>query len=139
MNHRTLHELAKFGSGFVAADFLATIWFATHDMFPVDFLGLTFTEDVFWPVLIFDAALFLALVHYGWHIGKIPALRERTYLLVAGSVFGIVAAAHLARVFVGADISLAGWAVPLWLSWIGTAFAAYLSYASLRLALRVHR
>jgi len=137
MNHRTLRELAKFGAGFVAADFLSAVWIATHGGFPVDFLGFTFTEDVLWPTLIFDASLFLALVHYGWHIGTIPRMRERTYLLVAGSVFGIVAVAHLARVFAGADIILAGWAVPLWLSWIGTAFAAYLSYASLRLALSI--
>lgn len=137
MNRRTLHELAKFGAGFVAADFLTAVWLATHGGFPVDFLGFQFTEDVLWPTLIFDASLFIALVHYGWHIGKIPALRERTYLLVTGCVFGVVAVAHLARVFVGADVVLAGWAVPQWLSWIGTAFAAYLSYASLRLALRI--
>lgn len=139
MKHRTLHDLAKFGAGLVLGDFLALVWFATHGVFPIDFLGLTFTEEIIWPALVFDAALFLALVHYGWHVGKIPALRERTYLLVAGTVFGVVAAAHLLRVFVGVDVAIAGWAVPLWLSWVGTAVTAYLSYASLRLAFRMRR
>lgn len=132
-----LHELAKFGAGLVAGDFLALLWIATHNGLPLDFLGFHFTQNAVVPGLIFDAALFMALVHYGWHVGKIPRPRERMYLIIAGSVFGVVAAAHIVRLFTGFDVTIAGWGVPLWLSWVGTLAAGVLSYASIRLALRI--
>jgi len=132
-----LHEGAKLLSGLVLGDFLATWWLAMHHGFPTVLLGMHLTSDVVAPVLIFDAALFILLVHYGWHIGKTPFLRERTYLMVAGAVFGVVAAAHIVRIFTGSDIVLMGWMVPIWLSWIGTAATAYLSYMSFHLAMRL--
>lgn len=137
MSHKTLHEVAKFGAGLVAGDFIANAWIAYMGYYPIVFMGWTFTEDIVLPALVFDAALFLILVHYGWNIGKVPALRERTYLLIAGTVFSVVAAAHLFRVFVGADLVVMDWTIPLWLSWIGTALTAYLAYMSFRLATRM--
>ncbi len=113
------------------------MWVAYMGYYPVTFLGFTFTADIVAPTLVFDAALVLILIHYGWNIGKIPALRERTYLLVVGVAFAIVAAAHLVRVFFSIDLAIMGYSVPLWLSWIGTAVVAYLSYMSFRLALRM--
>lgn len=139
MHHKQLHELAKFGAGLVAADFLALVWMTNAGIFPVEFLGRTLTADIALPAMVFDIALFLILVHYGWNIGKIPAIRERTYLLIVGIVFGIVALAHLMRVFAGADLVIMGWPVPLWLSWVGTVVTAYLSYMSLHLAMRMKR
>ncbi|MDB5225039.1 MAG: hypothetical protein JWO43_661 [Candidatus Adlerbacteria bacterium] len=137
MKNRYLHEIAKFGAGAVAADFIAIWWFWTnYSLAPVSFMGVAITPDILLPKLIFDAALFIILVHYGWHIGKTPVLRERTYLLVAGGVFGAVAIAHLVRVFTGADLMVFGWDFPVWLSWIGTAAAAYLSYMSFHLSAR---
>ena len=137
MRHQHLHELAKFASGLVAADFLIGVWFWSQGMLPVSFFGIAVTQDAVLPWLIFDAALFIILIHYGWHVGKTPLMRERTYLLAAGTVFGIVALAHLLRVFTATDLVIAGWTVPLWLSWIGTAATAYLSYMSFRLGLRM--
>lgn len=137
MRRQRLHELAKFGSGLVAGDFLGILWFAMHGGFPTSFLGIQLTSSMILPALVFDAAMFIILVHYGWHIGKTPFLRERTYLMIAGAVFGVIAAAHLIRLFTGVDIAVAGWSVPLWLSWIGTAATAYLSYMSFHLALRM--
>jgi hypothetical protein len=99
--------------------------------------GMHLTSDVAAPVLIFDAALFILLVHYGWHIGKTPFLRERTYLIAAGALFGVVAAAHLLRIFTNTDIVILGWEAPIWLSWIGTAATAYLSYMSFHLSMKV--
>ena len=122
-----MHELAKFASGLVAGDFIANAWIAYMGYYPIIFMGWTFTEDIVLPTLVFDAALFLILVHYGWNIGKMPALRERTYLMVTGVVFTVVAAAHLARVFFNLDLSIMDWQVPLWLSWIGTAVVSYLA------------
>lgn len=139
MHHKNLQEIAKFGSGLIAGDFIANAWFAYMGYYPIEFLGWTFTSDIVLPTLVFDAALFLILVHYGWHIGKIPALRERSYLMIAGTVFGVVALAHLMRVFFGSDLTISDWSVPMWLSWFGVALSAYLSYMSLRFATRLKR
>lgn len=132
-----LHEGAKFLSGLVLGDFFAHWWLWTNNGFPVHFLGMTVTSDIVLPTLIFDAALFLFLVHYGWNIGKTPFLRERTYLVAAGALFGVVALAHLIRIFTNTDLIIFGWDAPIWLSWIGTAATAYLSYMSFHLSLKV--
>ena len=134
MKKAQLQEVAKFAAGLMLGDLLALLWFNANNLFPVSFFGMTFTSDVFWPSFIFDVAAIILLVHYAWHVGKIPAVREHTYLLVAGIVFGIVAVAHLSRLFVGGDFIFLGIDLPLWLSGIGTFAAAYLSYMSLHLA-----
>ena len=131
MNHHLfLQDLAKFAAGLVAADFFSLVLYAQSGIFPVQFLGVQFTTDIVAPGVVFDIALFILLVHYGWHLGKIPRVRERGYLLIAGIVFAIVAAAHLWRVFTGVPFVLDGWTVPLWLSWFGVAVATYLAYSS---------
>ncbi|MEY4747652.1 MAG: hypothetical protein RLZZ416_701 [Candidatus Parcubacteria bacterium] len=137
MRHQRLHELAKFAAGLVAGDFIAILWMWSQKMFPIMFLGIKMTTDVVAPTLIFDVALLIILIHYGWHAGRTPMMRERAYLVTAGIVFAVVSLAHLARSFAGIDLVIAGWAVPIWLSWIGTAATAYLSYMSFRLAMRM--
>ncbi len=137
MNHHTLREIAKFASGLVVGDFLAGVWLWSNNLLPVNFMGVTVNDGTLAPWLVFDAALFIIFVHYGWRLGKTPVLKERTFLLAAGVVFGVVAVAHIIRIFLGADLVIFGWAVPLWLSWIGTAASAYLSYMSFHLAMRM--
>lgn len=137
MSHRTLHELAKFGSGVVAADLATNIWFLYSGLLPITTLGMTVTEAMLWPSVVFDIALLAMLVHYGWNIGHIPALRERSYLLLTGIVFGVVAVAHFAHVLFGLNINMFGYEVPHWLSWTASAVTAYFSYMSLRLATRL--
>jgi hypothetical protein len=139
MHHKTMHEIAKFASGLVVGDFLSNAWLAYMGYYPINFMGWTFTADMILPALVFDAALFLILVHYGWNIGKIPGFRERTYLMVVGIVFTIVAAAHFIRAFFSADLIIMDWAAPLWLSWVATVVIAYLAYMSFRLAMRMKR
>ncbi len=139
MKHSTLHELAKFGAGLVAGDFISIWWLQSQGFLPISFMGITFTSEMVIPALIFDAALFLILIHYGWHIGKIPALRERSYLMVAGVVFGVVAAAHFVRALFQMDLTLMNWMVPHWLSWTVVVVIGYLSYMSFRLAMRMKR
>lgn len=136
MSHRTLRELAKFGSGLVAADLATTIWFVYSGLLPVTSFGVTFDETMIWPAIIFDAGLLAVLIHYGWHIGKIPALRERTYLMVAGTIFAVVAAAHFARILFSMDLTLMDWTAPHWLSWIAIVATTYLSYMSFHLAVK---
>lgn len=89
------------------------------------------------PALIFDLALFIILVHYGWHIGKIPGMREHTYVVVAGVVFTVVAIMHIWRVFTGADLMIGDWDAPIWLSWFGVAATSYLAYASFMFAAKM--
>ncbi len=134
MNRRSLQEVAKFAAGLVAADLITLVWLAQTSLLPVHFMGLDFGASMVIPGVVFDLALLLILIHYGWHIGKIPAPREHTYLLVTGCIFTVIAVAHLWRLFSTGELVLMGWAVPLWLSWFGVAITAYLAYASFRFA-----
>ena len=134
MEHKFLHEVAKFASGLVVGDFLCGWWLATHNGLPFSFLGMTFTHYIILPWMIFDVALFIILVYYGWHLGRGPVIREKTFLYIVGIIFGVVAIAHLLRVFLGADLIIFEWHAPLWISWIGTAVGAFLSYMSFHLA-----
>ncbi len=139
MKHYRLHEAAKFLSGVIAADFLTHLWLWSSGLLPVQFLGITLTADMASAMLIFNAALFIVLVYYGWHIGRLPAIRERGYLLIVGIIFAAVALVHLSRLLFNFDLVLGGWEVPTWLSWIGTVVTVYLSYMSFHIAARVKR
>jgi hypothetical protein len=130
MTHRTLREAAKFFAGVVAAEALTLLWLWSNNLFPVSMWGATWTADVVMPSVVFDIAVILILVHYGWNLGRIPRPKERNYLMVAGCIFTLVAFAHLLRIFTGTDLVLLGWAAPLWLSWLGVIVATYLAYAS---------
>jgi len=137
MNKRSLQEVAKFAAGLVAADLITLVWLSQTKLLPVHFMGATFGASMVLPGVIFDLALLAILIHYGWHLGKIPAPREHTYLLVAGVIFGVVTVAHLWRLFASGSLDIMGWDVPLWLSWFGVAVAAYLCYTSFHFAMRV--
>lgn len=136
MNKRQLQEVAKFLAGVVAADIITMMWAASVGLLPLQAFGVTITGDILFPAFVFDLALLIVLVHYGWHIGKIPLMRERAYMLVVGVVFTIVALAHISRLLSQADIAVMGWSVPLWLSWVGVCVTTYLAYASFRFAAR---
>jgi len=134
MSHnQKLHEIAKFLSGLILGDFICLWWLSAGGYLPMSIIGITWTQSIVAPGLVFDAVLFIILVHYGWHIGKTPKLNNRTYFSVVGTILGLVALLHLFRLFTGVNIIIAGWQVPLWLSWVGTIVAAYLSYMSFRL------
>lgn len=130
MRYHPLQELAKLAAGLAAADFFWLVWFSQSHLRSASFFGMSMTQDMVLPAMIFEVAVFLILVHYGWNIGRIPQMRERVYILVVGAVFTVVAAAHLYRLFSGADLTIVGWEVPLWLSWFGVIVATYLAYAS---------
>ena len=137
MKKQLLHELAKLGAGLVLGDFLAVLWILAQGNFPVTFYGAEFGVDTAAPIILFDIALFIILVHFGWHLGSTPRLRTHSYFLTVGVILGVVSIAHLFRVFTGADIAIMGWAVPLWVSYIGTVVAAYLAYMSFHLSMRL--
>lgn len=124
------HDAAKFGAGLVVADFLTLIWLSQQYILPQSFMGLPISQSIIAPSMIVDFFLFLFLVHYGWNLGKIPKIREHTYLLITGIVFSVIALAHLVRVLYNTDIIIFGWNVPIFLSWGGIAIALYLAFSS---------
>ena len=58
----------------------------------------------------------------------------RTYLLISGTVFGVVTLLHVARLVLEWPAQLAGWTVPLWVSWIAILAAGALCIWAFRLA-----
>jgi hypothetical protein len=57
----------------------------------------------------------------------------RTYLQISGALFGIMAMAHLLRLFRHWPIDFAGQMIPLWVSWVGLLLAGGLCIWALRL------
>jgi len=61
-------------------------------------------------------------------------MNARAYLIISGTIFGIVAVFHLLRVVTSCDLVLGTWAAPMWVSWLGTLVPAVLCIWALRLA-----
>ena len=55
---------------------------------------------------------------------------------MAGAIFALVALAHLLRAVMDWPILIAGWMVPIWLSWLAFVVAGALSWFGLSLARR---
>ena len=54
-------------------------------------------------------------------------MNQRSYFLICGAVFLVIAAAHLTRLIIGWEIEIAGWTVPHWVSIPGLIFPGALS------------
>ena len=61
---------------------------------------------------------------------------QKTFSVVAGVIFALVALLHLLRIYMGWAVVIGSWTAPMWLSWIGLIVAGGLSYFGLRLAAR---
>lgn len=61
---------------------------------------------------------------------------QKTFALVAGVIFALVALMHVLRLFMGWPLVIGSWSVPMWLSWVGLVVAGGLSVLGLRLAMR---
>ena len=57
----------------------------------------------------------------------------RAYLVISGALFAILALVHVLRLALGWPAEIAGWAVPMWVSWIALIVAAALSIWAFRL------
>ena len=53
-------------------------------------------------------------------------MSSRAYLVVSGTIFGLVAVAHLVRAVCQVSIYVGDWAVPIWPSWGGLVVASAL-------------
>ena len=61
-------------------------------------------------------------------------MKDKAYLLISGTLFGIIAAIHLFRIINEWPFQIGSWSFPMWLSWLGIAFFASLSVWAFRLA-----
>lgn len=136
----TLKEIAKFGAGLIAGDFLVGVWLYSSPLIPLQFLGVTFTRPLVVGWMIIDLCLLAFLFYYGWHANAhSPSLKERTYFILIGLITGLIALVHLVRVVYAFEAHIGPYAVPFWVSWIGVVIAGYLSYASFRFAAGLKR
>ncbi len=63
-------------------------------------------------------------------------MEQRTFVIVAGVFFALVALFHLTRIWLGWPAVIGGWAVPMWLSWVALIVAGGLAYFGLRFGAR---
>jgi hypothetical protein len=61
-------------------------------------------------------------------------MTNKTFSLVASVIFLIIALGHLSRLVFHWSVSLGGWAVPSWVSWVAVLVFAYLALEGFRLA-----
>jgi hypothetical protein len=59
---------------------------------------------------------------------------RKNYLTLASAIFALVALAHLVRALLNWPISIDGWIVPIWLSWLAFVVAGALSWFGWSLA-----
>ena len=61
------------------------------------------------------------------------AMNDKLFHLMAGAIFALVALGHVLRIYFGWPAVIAGWSVPMWLSWIAVIVAGGLAYFALSL------
>jgi hypothetical protein len=61
---------------------------------------------------------------------------HKTFTIVAGAIFAVVALLHVLRILMGWPAVIGGWEVPMWVSWIALVVAGGMSYFGLSLASR---
>jgi hypothetical protein len=59
---------------------------------------------------------------------------QRSFCLIAGIIFSIVAFIHALRILYGWEVVIGGWSVPQWVSWVALLVAGFLGYEGRRLA-----
>lgn len=65
-------------------------------------------------------------------------MNSKSFFLIAGTVFGIVAIAHLLRIVMALPVTIGEWVVPIWASWVAVIVAGGLSSIGLHLARVAH-
>ena len=63
-------------------------------------------------------------------------MSQKTFSLVAGLIFLLIAVVHVLRLAFKWEVVLNGWSVPMWVSAVAIVIAAYLAFAGLRLGRR---
>ena len=60
----------------------------------------------------------------------------KTFSLVAGVIFAVVALAHLARIAMDWSVAIGDWSIPMWVSWVALVVAGGLALLGLRFSQR---
>lgn len=60
-------------------------------------------------------------------------MRTKTYALLSGLLFSMLALLHLTRIVTQWDAVIIGWEVPLWVSWVALFIATGLAYHGLKI------
>jgi hypothetical protein len=63
-------------------------------------------------------------------------MEAKTFCLVAGVIFAVVALFHLVRIVMDWSVIIGNWSIPMWVSWVALIVAAGLSFLGLRLSQR---
>ena len=63
-------------------------------------------------------------------------MSQRTFSLVVGVVFLLIAVGHLVRVVLGATLVIEGMAIPMWPSVLAVIVMGYLAFAGFRLSMK---
>jgi hypothetical protein len=61
-------------------------------------------------------------------------MTPRTYSLIAGIIFSLVALLHALRLLRGWHVVIGDLSLPVWVSWLGLVIAGYLAYQGFRLS-----
>jgi hypothetical protein len=59
---------------------------------------------------------------------------QKTFCIVAGVIFAVVALFHLLRIYMEWAIQIEDWSIPMWVSWIGLIVAGGLAFFGFRFA-----
>ncbi len=60
-------------------------------------------------------------------------MKQKTFTLLAGAIFALIALGHLSRLIFQWPILLGGWSVPLWVNGAALLISGYLAYEGFRL------
>jgi hypothetical protein len=63
---------------------------------------------------------------------------QKTFSIVAGVIFTLVALFHLVRIYMGWLVMIGDWSVPMWVSWIGLVVPGGLAFFGLSLQNAMH-
>ena len=64
-------------------------------------------------------------------------MTPRTYSLIAGIIFSLVALLHALRLLRGWHVVIGDLSLPVWVSWLGLVIAGYLAYQGFRVSRRI--
>ena len=70
---------------------------------------------------------------------EVIRMNQRSFSLLAGIIFTIIALLHVLRIIYGWDPVVEGWTVPKWISWVALIVSGYLGYEGLRLTIKSRR
>ena len=128
-------EISKFMSGLVLGDLLVGVWLYFSNLLPINFLGITYTQDMIAAGMVFDIALLFLFIYYGWHHHQSSKKeREHWFHYAVGVLLIVVAIIHLLRVLFGWDFIFGNLHIPFWLNAIAAIVAGFLGITSIYLA-----